>query len=65
MRSILEMITWDFEVSAEGNRVRYGRIGNHFYKQFLPGGIEVPQIHPVKEIDQRLYEFANRRRKAS
>lgn len=51
-------ITWDFTVNEQGFMSRYGRLGEEFYKQFLPLGLPDPSKHPPKRIIPRLYALA-------
>lgn len=54
------IIDWRFSVGSELGVVRYGKAGPYFYKQFMPGGIQLPDRHPVKRIDERTYLLAER-----
>ena len=53
-------IKWEFTVTLQTKVTRYGRVGETYYRQFLPAGIEVPEIYPPRAIAQRLYEMAKR-----
>lgn len=53
-------INWDFLVSGHLNSSRYGHLGGAYYRQFLPGGNVLPDIHPAKLIDASLYAMAKR-----
>lgn len=55
-----KLITWSFTLVEQGQVTRYGGLKDAFYKQYLPGGIEVPRLHPVRRIDKRLYDLAHR-----
>ncbi len=55
-----KLVSWSFTLIEQGQISRYGKLKDTFYKQFLPGGIEVPARHPVKKIDQRVYDLAHR-----
>jgi hypothetical protein len=54
------LVQWSFVLAEQGQVTRYGTLKDAFYKQFLPGGIEVPAKHPVKQIDARVYDLAHR-----
>ncbi len=52
------LIAWNFQIADQGFITRYGVAGPNYYKQFLPGGLVVPELHPPKRIDPRLYQRA-------
>ena len=56
--SLLSSISWDFEVTMQGLTSRYGKLGDKFYKQFLPGGQTFEERYPPKVISKRAYELA-------
>jgi hypothetical protein len=58
------LIQWAFVLAEQGQVTRYGSLQDAFYKQFLPGGVEVPRLHPVKKIDQKVYDLARRQYQA-
>jgi hypothetical protein len=51
-------IVWEFKIAQQGFTARYGKSGGDLYRQYLPFGLEDPQAHPPKRIDQRLYDIA-------
>lgn len=51
-------VHWDFQVTQQGFVTRWGHSGSLYYKQFLPGGIEVPDRYPVKVVDPKQYALA-------
>jgi hypothetical protein len=53
-------ITWSFQVMVQGMVVRYGRLGDLFYKQVLPGGVEIPGRYPPRPIEVKLFDIAQR-----
>lgn len=55
-----KLVTWSFTLVEQGQVTRYGTLKDTFYKQYLPGGIEVPAKHPIKKIDKRVYDLAHR-----
>lgn len=55
-----KLMTWSFTLAEQGQVTRYGVLNGAFYKQFLPGGVEVPRLHPIRRIDKRLYDLALR-----
>ena len=56
-----DQIKWQFTVSEQGFTSRYGTYAGAFWKQLLPAGLHVPELHPPKKIPQELYERAQRR----
>lgn len=53
-----EMIEWTAVRSSPGGQVRYGTLSGEYYRQYLPYGIEVPNLHPPKKITLLVYTFA-------
>lgn len=58
--ALSHLVNWSFTLVEQGQVSRYGKLKDNFYKQFLPGGLELPDRHPVKKIDQRVYNLAYR-----
>lgn len=58
--SLSTQITWDFRLAAAGNVARYGSLSGVRYKQYLPGGLELPGKHPPRPIEERQYQMALR-----
>jgi hypothetical protein len=54
-------ITWQFQLAEQGSSSRYGVLGFDYYKQYLPGGLVLPIVHPPKRISEQLYNLAKRR----
>jgi len=54
------LITWDFVVTEQLKVSRYGHMGQSYYKQFTPYGLELPDRHPPQRISLRTYEMASR-----
>lgn len=54
------LVTWKFQVVAQGFITRYGSNGGMYYKQFMPGGLDVPELYPPKPITKQLYDLADR-----
>ena len=54
------VVDWKFTLVEQGQVTRYGVLVQSFYKQYLPGGVEVPVVYPVKKIDPRVYALAHR-----
>ena len=59
-----ELITWDFIASEQHNQVRYGTLGNAYWKQFLPGGVVISPLHPPNRIPKPIYVHAKKIAKA-
>ena len=55
-----QQIAWDFQVASLVSVIRYGSLGKSRYKQYLPGGINVPGRYPPRPIDERHYQLALR-----
>ncbi len=53
-----DFVHWDFQLAQQGFVTRWGHSGSLFFKQFLPGGIEVPDRYPVKTVDVKQYNVA-------
>lgn len=60
VQSLSRSITWDFQLAASGSIARYGSLGSTRYKQYLPGGIEVPGSYPPRPIGDKVYQLAKR-----
>jgi hypothetical protein len=58
--SVSASISWKFSLASQGFVTRYGENGGVFYKQFMPGGLDVPELHPPKPITKQLYDMAER-----
>lgn len=59
-QELQELIDWQFAITMQGQTSRYGTLNNHFYKQYLPAGIDVPGRHPPRRIHKEVYELAHR-----
>jgi hypothetical protein len=53
-----DQITWTFAVTLGGQAARYGTFAGSFYKQYTPGGVVVPDVHPPRRIEEKIYRFA-------
>jgi len=53
-------IIWDFSVTEQGFVARYGHMGQEYFKQFMPYGLEITARHPPQRIDRKVYELARR-----
>lgn len=58
-----DLIQWHFTVGEQDFMSRYGTYAGRFWKQFLPGGLPMPELHPPKLITQQAYELAERQGK--
>jgi hypothetical protein len=58
--TLSKQISWDFRLAAAGNVARYGTLAAARYKQYLPGGLELPGQHPPRPIEERQYQMALR-----
>lgn len=59
-RHLAQLIEWKFTVVKGREVSRYGEYGGKFWKQYLPAGLEVPNIHPPRAISEEVYVFAQR-----
>jgi len=53
-------IIWDFSLTEQGHVARYGHMGQEYYKQFMPYGLEIAGQHPPQRISQQVYNLAKR-----
>jgi len=56
-----DLIKWDFTLAEQTLVSRYGRYAGAFWKQFMPAGLIVPELHPPKKIPEVLYNRAKQR----
>jgi hypothetical protein len=59
-KPLSQSVNWDFQVTMQNHVTRYGRLGDKFYKQYLPAGIVLDDPHPAKEISRQMYDLAKR-----
>lgn len=59
-KSLAILIGWKFTVTMGRESSRYGQYGGRFWKQYLPSGLSIPNVHPPKAIDETHYLHAQR-----
>jgi len=53
-----DAVKWEFTVAEQGFVARYGKSANFYYRQVLPGGIEMPDRYPPRRISKWTYDLA-------
>jgi len=59
-KTLSNLISWKFTTVLGREVSRYGEYGGHFWKQYLPAGLEVVNLHPPRAISEDVYRFAER-----
>ena len=60
VKPLSSLIEWKFTVAMGSEVSRYGEYNGRFWKQYLPAGLEIPNLHPPKVIPKDVYDFALR-----
>jgi hypothetical protein len=53
-------INWEWTMGLDRFTTRYGRLGDHYYRQFMPFGIINDTEYPPKRISEKVYQMADR-----
>lgn len=59
-KTLSNLISWKFTINLGPEASRYGEYGGQFWKQYLPAGIETPNLHPPRRISEDVFRFAER-----
>jgi hypothetical protein len=55
-----DLIDWKFTLREQHASARYGVYAGSFWRQYLPGGMTFPEMHPPKRIQPQVYRMAER-----